>query len=168
MFVLALFTGYLIADLASGLVHWFCDSYLAEDTPLIGPLLIHPFREHHRDPLGITRHGFLELNGNNCLAMIPLLAWATQFQAPLDSGLALFLQASLLALALAILGTNQFHRWAHDRSSGALVEWLQRHRLILSPEQHRSHHRNHSRCFCITCGWMNGFFDDVLARFANE
>ncbi|HAK51851.1 MAG TPA: hypothetical protein DCM54_08110 [Gammaproteobacteria bacterium] len=22
--------------------------------------------------------------------------------------------------------------------------------------------------FCITCGWMNCFFDDLLARFANE
>ena len=39
--------GYLLADLLSGTVHWFCDSFFAPDTPLIGRSIIHPFRDHH-------------------------------------------------------------------------------------------------------------------------
>src|SRR5262245_21619986 len=48
--LLAAVAGYAFADVASGLVHWFCDTFFRETTPGIGPLLIRPFREHHRDP----------------------------------------------------------------------------------------------------------------------
>ena len=74
--LLAALGGYLLADVASGLTHWFCDSFFREDTPLIGPVLIHPFREHHRDPAAMTRHSFLELTGNSCLGVLPVLALA--------------------------------------------------------------------------------------------
>jgi plasmanylethanolamine desaturase len=63
--------GYLLADLLTGLVHWFCDTFFDEATPLIGPGLIAPFREHHRDPLLMTRHGFLELTGSSFRAHAP-------------------------------------------------------------------------------------------------
>ena len=67
---------YAAADWASGLAHWSCDTFFEEDTPLVGPAVIQPFREHHRDPLAMTRHGFLELNGSNCLRMVVPLAVA--------------------------------------------------------------------------------------------
>lgn len=70
---LACVAGYAAADLVSGLAHGFCDTFFEEETPVIGPILIRPFREHHRDPLAMVRHGFLEMNGNTCLAVTPLL-----------------------------------------------------------------------------------------------
>ena len=73
---LALVAAYGAADWVSGLAHWFCDTFFEEDTAVIGPALIQPFREHHRDPLAMTRHGFLELNGNNCLGLVVPLAVA--------------------------------------------------------------------------------------------
>ncbi|RPH48210.1 MAG: hypothetical protein EHM91_04630, partial [Planctomycetota bacterium] len=63
LLLLAVAGGYALADVASGLTHWFCDSFFREDTPCIGRVLIHPFREHHRNPTAMTRHGFLELTG---------------------------------------------------------------------------------------------------------
>lgn len=56
--------GGLAADLVSGVVHWFCDNFFREDSLLVGRMLIRPFREHHRNPLGMTSHCFLELMGN--------------------------------------------------------------------------------------------------------
>lgn len=38
----ALLLGYLAADILSGTVHWFCDTFFSEDTPLIGQVLIRP------------------------------------------------------------------------------------------------------------------------------
>jgi hypothetical protein len=68
--------GDLLADVVSGIVHWFGDRTFAEDTPLVGWLIIGPFREHHRDSGAITHHGVLELLGNSGLGTAPLLALA--------------------------------------------------------------------------------------------
>ncbi len=158
-----LLPGYLIADLSAGLVHWFCDSFFAEDTPLVGKILIQPFREHHRDPQAITRHGFFELNGNNCLAMIPLLLFSWLAGGPgAESSLSLFMHSFVFSLSLAIFATNQFHRWAHTHKPLTLISWLQRSNLILKPERHQRHHNDHDRGFCVTSGWMNPLLDALL------
>lgn len=153
---------YLAADLVSGLVHYFCDHFFEEDSPVIGRLLIHPFRHHHRDPLHMTRHNFAELNGNSCLAMLPTMALATRFLDYLPP----FLLAAILVFHLSLFATNVFHRWAHTPLTPAPVRWLQRHRLILSPGAHSAHHgvgpHDGRGAYCITSGWMNPTLDRVL------
>jgi plasmanylethanolamine desaturase len=155
--------GYLMADFASGTVHWFGDTFYEENTPLLGPLLIRTFREHHRDPESITRHGFLEVNGCNCLGLIPMLLfeWWLSAKYP-DSTPALLCQAFLVTFVVAVFGTNQFHKWAHARRVPAIVAWLQRRNLILSPTMHQRHHRGgFKRSYCITTGWMNTVLDRI-------
>ena len=68
---------YLAADLASGMAHFLADNFGSEETPIIGPIFIGPFRDHHVDPKGIVRNDFVDTNGNNCLAIVPfmLLFW---------------------------------------------------------------------------------------------
>lgn len=160
--LLALPLGYLLADAISGCVHWFADTCFDEGTPIVGRLLIQPFREHHRDALGITRHGFLEVCGNNCAACLLPLGAAWPVLAAHDGlgraggfGLAL-----LLATTVFVSATNAFHRWAHSSDPPSSVAWLQRHRLILSPEHHALHHEGgHDRAYCVTNGWLNPLLD---------
>ena len=66
---------YLIADLLSGLVHFLADNFGSAETPLIGPNFVGAFREHHVDPKGITRHDFIDTNGNNSLASLPFMVF---------------------------------------------------------------------------------------------
>ena len=163
VFAFAMLPGYLFADFASGLVHWFCDTFFEERTPLLGKLLIQPFREHHRDPQAITRHGFFELNGNNCLAMIPILFFAWWAGGPTaGSTLSQFGHSFLFTVALTIFATNQFHRWAHAQKPPVVARWLQQSGLILKPERHQRHHRDFNREFCMTSGWMNSLLDALL------
>lgn len=161
--LLALPLGYLLADFLSGCAHWFCDTFFDEKTPVIGALLIAPFREHHHDPQAITRHGFLELNGNSALALVPLLAWMWWRGDGAGAGFAATLaQATVVFAALALLATNQLHRWAHEPSPPAAVRWLQRRGLILRPEHHARHHAPpHEGAYCITAGWLNAPLDRV-------
>jgi len=160
--------GVLAADLLSGLVHFACDRFFGEHTPLIGALFIAPFREHHRDPRAIARHGFCELNGNNAIALVPWLALAHIGFQPASASLGCsFGQACLLGLTAAVAATNQLHSWAHLRDPPRIVRTLQRAGVILSPAAHRLHHRgDHTRAYCITTGWLNGPLDRhaVFAR----
>jgi hypothetical protein len=168
--------GYVAADVVSGVVHWFCDTFFHEDTPVIGRAFIHPFREHHADPLAITRHGFLEVNGNNCLAMLPLLlgVWIVGAPRAGEAVPALFWQAMALGFALATFATNQFHKWAHQERPRRVVRWLQGTGLVLSPEHHRRHHcAPYRQAFCITAGWLDPLLDrfrvfERLERLARE
>lgn len=146
--------GYVAADLVSGVVHWIFDTYGSEDTPVLGRGFIRPFREHHDDARAMTRHDFIETNGNNCIASLPVLA-ATCF-VPTDGGLGLATVAFLLFTSLGVLATNQFHKWAHVDDPGRLVRLLQRWHLILPREHHGVHHTApFATYYCITTGWLN-------------
>jgi len=154
--------GYLAADFFSGLVHWFGDSFYREDTPLIGTLLIKNFREHHRDPLGIVRHGFIEVNANNCIGIILSMLFEVWILPDAAGYISLLVRGSLISYGLALFGTNQFHKWAHAEHVPAVAAWLQRNRLILSPEHHRLHHSGrYDRSYCTTTGWMNLVLDRI-------
>ncbi len=155
--------GILAADFASGVVHWACDTFFVEDTPVIGPALIAPFREHHRDPLAMTHRTFLDVNSSNWFAMLPILAWVAWRDVALaGASPALFWHGFLLTFAPATLLTNQFHQWAHTPEPPRLVRWLQRARLVLSPETHARHHAvGHGSAYCVTGGWLNPPLDRV-------
>ena len=157
----------LAADLVSGLVHWICDRFFSEETPLIGRILIHPFREHHADPLAITRHGLFELCGNSALAVLPPVLGIVLAGAPGASAARVAGHGFVIALALAVFATNQLHKWAHARRRSAPVRFLQRTGLILSTEVHERHHRgDFSQGYCVTTGWLNPLLDKyrVLPR----
>lgn len=149
--------GYFLADAMTGTVHWFCDTFFEETTPVVGRALIAPFREHHRDPLAMTRHGFLELTGNSCLALAPLLALVVVLGAARPS---VALDAFVLALTGAAGATNVFHRWAHDPSPPLGARWLHRLGIVLTPSRHARHHAPpFAAAYCVTSGWMNGVLD---------
>ena len=160
-------SAYLAADLLSGVVHWFCDTFFDEDTPLVGQLVIHPFRDHHRDPLALTRHGFLEVSGNSCLALLPVLVPMALLRGTPSSATSAFIVAFVVCFSLSVFATNQLHKWAHAPVRPRIVAWLQRSGLILSPEGHALHHRRPNRkAYCVTSGWLNPPLDaiDFFAR----
>jgi ubiquitin-conjugating enzyme E2 variant len=163
--VAALATGVLASDLVSGLVHWACDTFFTEATPLLGAALIAPFREHHRDPLAMTRRRFLDVNSSNCFAVVPLVVIAAWRDAALAADpAALFTHAALVTFAPAMILTNQCHQWAHDPRRPMWVRRLQRWRVVLPPETHARHHTAaHGTAYCVTGGWLNPWLDRVDA-----
>jgi ubiquitin-conjugating enzyme E2 variant len=158
--------GLVFGDFVTGLVHWAADTYCEETTPFIGRSLVRPFRVHHVRPQEICEHGIVETVGNTCILGAPLLALFIALSSyggtSAASAFALFAAAATVGVTVA---TNQFHKWAHQQSAPRPVRLLQRARIILSPEHHRTHHTApFESSYAITNGWLNpllnrtGFF----------
>ncbi|MGH7469567.1 MAG: fatty acid desaturase CarF family protein [Longimicrobiales bacterium] len=153
--------GYLLADLLSGTVHWFCDTFFAEDTPLIGRMLIQPFRDHHRYPQAIARYGVLYQDASFAFIVILPLALVWRAGGPHPGAWSMFGHAVLWSFAIGSLGTNLFHKWAHAERVPAGVRWLQQLGLILSPRAHHVHHSTYTGGYCVTSGRLNAGLDRI-------
>ncbi len=152
----AIFVGLVCADFVSGFVHWLADRFGHVDMFILGDAFIRPFREHHDDPTNICEHDFIEVNGNNCVTILLFLPFVATLHYLTPRLFQIWLEAWTIAFTIAIFFTNQIHSWAHADEAPALVRWLQKYNLILSPRHHDVHHEPpHLDNYCITLGWMN-------------
>ena len=152
----AFMLGYVFADFTSGFVHWAADTWGTPEWPWVGQALIRPFREHHVDQKEITRHDFIETNGNNCF--VSLVPGLIALLLPQGAGRAgtMFASTFIFSLILWTLFTNQFHKWAHLDAPAPWMDRLQRWHLILPRDHHQIHHTPpYAKYYCITVGWLN-------------
>jgi len=158
--LLGLALGALAADGFSGLVHWACDTWGSVRTPLLGPTLIHSFREHHVDPDAMLRHDWVEVNREpGVVAALALGVMLCEPGAALLDGHP-FVHGLLCSFVLFGAAANQLHYWAHAAHAPRWVRWLQAHRLVVSPEAHaRHHHVPNTDAYCISSGWLNPLLD---------
>jgi hypothetical protein len=152
----------VLGDFIGGLVHWAADTYFSEDTPVVGPALIKPFREHHLFPRDICTHTFVSIVGNVCILAVPILAVCLYLLWISYHGLLAFAILCTTLMVAATVATNVFHKWAHQESPSAGVRWLQRMRLVLEPEHHQVHHSEPFEMhYCITNGWLNPLLNKI-------
>lgn len=151
--------GWLAADFGSGLLHWLCDRFGDERTPLVGRLVIAPFREHHVDPQILAGKNFYDAASSNAwiaLALVGLWLWLGDGSLGPASA---FAGSFALTLAAAVFLTNTFHQWAHQVAPPRAARWLQRLRLAIRPESHARHHVGGDAAYCVTTGWCNATLD---------
>lgn len=155
--VAAAASGYLVADLLSGVYHWGVDNYGDGSTPVFGSQIA-GFQAHHQRPWTITERQF----ANNvhkvfkpalpfagaCLAASPLLpAWASVF----------FSTATFFTVM-----SQQFHAWSHMKGSELpqAVIAAQDAGLLISRKAHGAHHKApFEGNYCIVSGFWNPILD---------
>lgn len=152
LLVAQLLTGWLIADLAGGFVHWIEDRILTEATPWLGQHVVAPNRRHHAEPLAFAAGGVLDRNATT---------WACALGASL---IWLLLAGPSVIWAAASLGgavSSSVHLFAHLPKRGPRwVRVLQEVGLLQSPVHHAGHHRPPSdRRYCVLTDWSNPVLD---------
>merc|ERR1711916_13788 len=159
----AAFCGVLFADFMSGVAHWALDTWGNSATPVFGAF-IRSFREHHVDQMSITRHDFIETNGDNSMPVVPVMIALYCFPA-VPGGTLLrspVLHTFFLSAALCVAFTNQAHKASHSAKQPAVVKALISYGIIMSPKHHRIHHSgDFSAYYCITTGWLNAPLDAI-------
>jgi ubiquitin-conjugating enzyme E2 variant len=171
MLAIAIPLGLVASDFVTGVLHWIPDTYGSENTPVLGPSVVKPFRLHHLYPRDICTHNLVTTLGNSCIIAVPVLSFSLYliWRMPEAPWLAVAV-ASLSVLAAGTVLTNLFHKWAHQDQPSAIVGWFQRARLVLGPAHHDVHHTDpFNKHYCITNGWLNpvlnriGFFRKIEA-----
>ncbi len=156
MLALQLLMGWLLADLLSGLLHWWQDQVLTENNRLFG-WLKPPSILHHAKPLAFMEGGFWLRN------------WASWAAAGIV-GLVLFVLAGLspfmVAVMIGIAISTQAHYWAHRPSlAPSVVRMLQKTGILQSAKGHARHHRPpQANSYCILTDWLNPILNKVLWR----
>ncbi|XP_063678311.1 plasmanylethanolamine desaturase 1-like [Bolinopsis microptera] len=159
-FIMSLVFGALLADFMSGLVHWAADTWGTVNIPIIGQAFIRPFREHHVDPVAMTKHDIVETNGDNCmlsnLFLVPLLSCCYLYgEEWMLQNFSLLVFGATFTIYVCL--TNQIHKWSHMISGvPKWVKVLQDAHIIMPRPHHHIHHISpHETYFCITGGWLN-------------
>jgi hypothetical protein len=155
---------WILADFVSGLVHWLADTYGADDTPLFGPSLIRPFRQHHQYARDICTHNLVLTIGNSCTVTAPFQAGLLYLLLS-DEDVSFTKAAFSLVFNLftmAMVATNVLHKWAHAEKTNRLISRLQHSRVFLSPAHHHLHHtKQFDSNYCITNGWLNPLLERI-------
>jgi hypothetical protein len=143
----------LAADFVGGVVHWFEDAYVREDTPLIGRIVARPNIVHHHYPRYMIRHSWWQTSWD--LAMLSAIFVITAWLAGL-------LTWEVWLFAILSANANEFHKWAHRtrNENGWLISFLQDIRLLQTARHHARHHTDPKNShYCTMTNVLNPVLD---------
>lgn len=154
--------GWVFTDFACGVIHWAGDTWGRTSMPIVGRMFVRSFREHHVDPAAITRHGTVQVLGEQALVAVPVIAALRLYDPADDDSLGQALLVGMYVTVVAAMAANLFHRWAHMARPPLLARLLQRAGLIISFRHHARHHLPpYTQSYCIAIGWLNPVLDRV-------
>lgn len=154
---------WLIADVGTGIIHWWQDHYLSDQTKSKFLKVLAADNElHHTNPRALT---YLT-NWEN-------IAYSVYFAVPcviimLLAGLSIIWWLPIIFGSFA----NLIHKWSHLRKTEIpkVIAWVQKTGLFLSPPHHRKHHyapgktimkEDTTERYCPMSDWMNPLLDTI-------
>lgn len=150
---LCLLAGLLLADFASGVIHWIIDRYCEPAMPLAGKHFVALIHEHHRAPLAMFRLTLVRRNAGFAIIVGTIFGLFTVLQ-----------WLNPVAVSAFVFGAfaNQIHCWAHRRPKllWPFIRPLQMIGLLQSPRHHALHHGScPNRHYCLITNFVNPVVD---------
>ena len=145
----------LTADFVAGAIHWAEDSYIREDTPVLGKLVAKPNIVHHHYPRYFTRLNWWQSSWDLVIlsGALVLGAWALGC-----------LTWRVWLFAILSVNANEIHKWEHRtrKENGRIISFLQDIRLLQTPQHHAIHHTDpKSTHYCTITNVLNPFLEGI-------
>ena len=145
----------MLADFIAGIVHWFEDAYVRENTPIIGSFIGKANVIHHHMPRYMTRNNWWQSSWDllSFSAVIVLVAWWLDL-----------LTWHVWLFAVIATNANQVHKWSHQTRSenGRIITFLQQIRVLQTPHHHAVHHTNPKNVrYCPITNLVNPILDTM-------
>jgi hypothetical protein len=190
----ALFAGWYVADMQSGLVHMFMDYHpcpagrgldrlyfykgsraSAEYQALfkqtmagLNPFqrLVYDFKNHHPRPHALGRRTLWRQIGSTVIVgVLPVsLLFNLLCWVRPVPG---WVAAGVVAMLIGGTFAQYFHGTLHREDNPWIIRTMRRAGLLMTPEAHQLHHDTLRRDFSTNCGWSNGVVNRVF-RFAHQ
>jgi len=143
------------AEFVAGLVHWFEDAYVRENTPLLGKVIARPNIVHHHYPRYMTRHNWWQSSFDLlCLSVsLVLAAWCVGW-----------LTWEVWLFAIVSANANEIHKWTHRtrKENGRVISFLQDIRVLQTARHHARHHTDPKNShYCTITNFLNPVLDRV-------
>lgn len=148
----------LAADLVGGIVHWFEDTYVHSEMPVVGKLLgqvAEDNRLHHTRPR----------------AFLSKTWWQSSWDITLLAALVLFgawyihhLTLAVWVFAVTVANANQIHKWSHQnpQEKGRLVHALQKMKVLQTVREHGKHHTGSKDShYCVITNVLNPVLEKI-------
>lgn len=148
-YILYFLLAFILADFFSGLFHWWEDRYGNPNWPIIGPLVIEPNINHHKNPKDFTKGNYLKRNYTTLIPTILLttICW-------------IYNNYFLMLVFLLASQSNEVHCWQHTKPN-ILIRFLQKYQIIQGARMHSLHHKNpYSKNYCV----MTVLINPILTR----
>ncbi|HEY1663881.1 MAG TPA: fatty acid desaturase CarF family protein [Verrucomicrobiae bacterium] len=143
------------AEFVAGIVHWFEDAYVREDTPLVGKWIARPNIVHHHYPRFMTRHTWWQSSFDLLCLSVALVVGAWFL------GL-LTWQVWLFAIIAA--NANEIHKWTHRsrKENGRIISFLQDIKILQTTKHHALHHTDPKNShYCTITNALNPVLDGI-------
>ena len=140
---------FFAADLLTGIVHWWEDTYGNPNWKLLGESVIIPNLQHHKMPRAFIKGTYWSrINTSLGLGVILIvLCWVCS----------ILNFYTVFAILLAAHG-NEFHRFAHQtiKENGKVITALQRLGILQSRRHHGLHHQSpYVHNYCVVTNYLN-------------
>lgn len=145
----------LLADFASGVVHWAEDAYARQNTPIIGKWIGEANIEHHRKPRAFVSRGYWRSSWDLWLVSAAVVAGAWYMK---------LLTCSVWVFAVVAANANQVHKWAHraPHENGRFITYLQKFKILQTQSHHGKHHRGEKNSYyCAITNLVNPVLEKI-------
>lgn len=150
MIVLYLVLAILVADLLTGIFHWWEDRYGNPDWPIIGKYIIQPNIRHHKDPMSFCKGNYWTRN------------WTTIIPSLLLSFIFYLMGYYFFSLVFVFASqSNEIHCWEHTKTN-RLIRLLQNYNILQNKKTHALHHkRPYDTNYCVMTMVVNPVLNQI-------